>query len=59
MPVWSIRQNIQILHKRRKINCKPVEEKAKSTQELKSMNFKSSDFSTNVEKRQKKTLCLL
>lgn len=35
-------QNIEILHKRRNINCKPAEEKAKSTQELKSLNFKSS-----------------
>lgn len=48
MPVWSISQSIQILHKRRKIDSKPVEEKAKSKQELKSMNFKSSIFSTNV-----------
>lgn len=36
-------QNVEILHKKRKMNCKPVEEKAKSTQELKSLNFKSSN----------------
>lgn len=43
MPVWSMNQNIEILHRRRKINCKPVEEKAKSTQELKSLNCRSSN----------------
>lgn len=36
-------QNIGILRKRRKMNCKPVKEKAKSAQELKGLNFKSSN----------------
>lgn len=35
-------QNAEILHKRRKRNYKPMDEMGKSTQELKSLDFKSS-----------------
>lgn len=36
-------QNVENLHRRREMNCKPVEERAKSTVELKSLHFKSSN----------------
>jgi len=47
-------QNIGILHKRRKMNCKPVEEKAKSTRELKRLNFKSSNKKGTMRQKGKR-----